>query len=126
MTYILDTHTLLWYLHDSPELSSKARDLINNSQLVFVSVASLWEIAIKRNIGKLELDESITQIAKLCQQKDINLLPIKPQHLDQLEALPRFHNDPFDRLIIAQARCEKLAIITRDNIVPRYDITTVW
>ena len=124
--YIIDTHALLWYLRDSSELSERVREIIDNEEQIFTSIASLWEIAIKHSIGKLDLEFSITQIEELCKQKDISILPIASKHLDELENLPNHHNDPFDRLIICQARTENLTIITRDTIIPKYPVKTVW
>ncbi len=124
--YIIDTHTLLWYLRNSDELSKTAHEIIDNEERIFTSVASLWEIAIKHSIGKLYLELPISQIEDLCNEKEISILPIKSMHLDELENLPEIHNDPFDRLIICQARTESLTIITRDTIIPKYDVQTVW
>ena len=124
--YLIDTHALLWYLRDSEELSETARNIIDNEELIFASVASLWEIAIKHSIGKLELEFSISQIENLCAKKDISILPIKALHLDELEKLPKIHGDPFDRLIICQARTENLTLITRDTIIPKYPVRTMW
>ena len=124
--YILDTHTLLWYLRDSDELSNTAKKIINEAEYVCTSAASLWEIAIKHSIGKLDLEFSISQIEELCSDKDIYILPIKGIHLDELDKLPKHHNDPFDRLIICQAIAENMTIITRDTIIPTYSVNTLW
>ena len=124
--YIIDTHALLWYLRDSAELSDKVHKIIDNEERIFTSIASLWEIAIKHSIGKLDLEFSISQIENLCIEKDITILPIKSMHLDILANLPKIHSDPFDRLIICQAITEKLMIITRDTIIPQYNVTTIW
>lgn len=124
--FIVDTHALLWYLRDSAELSARARDSINEADYVCVSAASLWEIAIKHSIGKLDLDFTLSQIEKLCHEKNISILPIRAKYLDELKNLPKIHNDPFDRLIICQAKVENLAIITRDSIIPQYSVSTVW
>ncbi len=124
--YIIDTHALLWYLRNSDELSQAAHEIIDNEERIFTSVASLWEIAIKHSIGKLHLELPISQIEDLCNEKEISILPIKSMHLDELENLPKIHNDPFDRLIICQARTEFLTIITRDTIIPQYDVRTLW
>ena len=101
--YIIDTHALLWYLRNSLELSECAFNIINSESTIYVSVASLWEI-----------------------EKDITILPIKSKHLDLLKNLEKKHNDPFDRLIICQAKSENLRIITRDTIIPLYGIETIW
>ncbi|MBO7145039.1 MAG: type II toxin-antitoxin system VapC family toxin [Salinivirgaceae bacterium] len=124
--YIIDTHALLWYLRNSGDLSELALNTINTTELIYTSVASLWEIAIKQSIGKLDLDFSITQIENLCNEKDIQILPIKSKHLDKLKNLPKYHGDPFDRLIISQALTENLTIITRDSTIPNYPVRTLW
>ena len=124
--YIIDTHALLWYLRNSGDLSELALNTINTTELIYTCVASLWEIAIKQSIGKLDLDFSITQIENLCNEKDIQILPIKSKHLDKLKNLPKYHGDPFDRLIISQALAENLTIITRDSTIPNYPVRTLW
>ncbi|UTC83613.1 type II toxin-antitoxin system VapC family toxin [Treponema denticola] len=124
--YLLDTHTLLWFLRDSPQLSKKALEIITTENKVYVSIASLWEIAIKKSIGKLEFEHSIEKIAELCHEKDILILQIQPKYFDKIIKLPNIHNDPFDRLIIAQAIIENLVIITKDTIIPKYSVKTIW
>ena len=124
--YLLDTHTLLWFLRDSPQLSKKALEIITTENKVYVSIASLWEIAIKKSIGKLEFEHSIEKIAELCHEKDILILQIQPKYFDKVIKLPNIHNDPFDRLIIAQAVIENLVIITKDTIIPKYSVKTIW
>ena len=124
--YLLDTHTLLWFLRDSPQLSKKALEIITTENKVYVSIASLWEIAIKKSIGKLEFEHSIEKIAELCHEKDILILQIQPKYFDRIIKLPNIHNDPFDRLIIAQAIIENLVIITKDTIIPKYSVKTIW
>ena len=124
--YLLDTHTLLWFLRASPQLSKKALELITTENSVYVSIASLWEIAIKKSIGKLEFEHSIEKIAELCYEKDISLLQVEPKYFDKIIELTNIHNDPFDRLIIAQAIIENLVIITKDKIIPKYSVKTIW
>ncbi|WP_444819123.1 type II toxin-antitoxin system VapC family toxin [Treponema denticola] len=124
--YLLDTHTLLWFLRDSPQLSKKALEIITTENKIYVSIASLWEIAIKKSIGKLEFEHSIEKIAELCHEKDILILQIQPKYFDKVIKLPNIHNDPFDRLIIAQAIIENLVIITKDTIIPKYSVKTIW
>ena len=124
--YLLDTHTLLWFLRDSPQLSKKALEIITTENKVYVSIASLWEIAIKKSIGKLEFEHSIEKIAELCHEKDILILQIQPKYFDKIIELPNIHNDPFDRLIISQAIIENLVIITKDTIIPKYSVKTIW
>ncbi|UTC67659.1 MULTISPECIES: type II toxin-antitoxin system VapC family toxin [unclassified Treponema] len=124
--YLLDTHTLLWFLNDSPKLSKRALEIITTEGKIFFSIVSLWEIAIKKTIGKLDLDSSISEIEALCYEKDISLIQIKAKHLDKIIELPNIHSDPFDRLIIAQSIIENLILITKDINIPHYPVKTVW
>lgn len=125
--YLMDTHCFLWYLRNSPELSERALAIIDSAPDIYVSIVSLWEIAIKKSIGKLGIEQSMTQLEELCAEKYIALLPIKSKHLDWLGTLEKIHGDPFDRLLICQAKSERLCIITKDFIIPRYDdIATLW
>lgn len=127
MMYLLDTHTLLWFLRDDARLSSNARSIIMDANSITqASCISLWEIALKKNLGKLQFDYSIADIAQLCQDTAIPLLGISPDELDDLATLPFIHRDPFDRLLISQARKRHLAIITKDSIIPKYDVRTIW
>lgn len=124
--YLLDTHTLLWFLKDSPKLSNRALEIITTENEIFFSIVSLWEIVIKKSIGKLDLTSSIQEIEDLCYKKDISLLQIKSKHLDKIMELPNIHNDPFDRLIISQSIIENLILITKDSNIPYYPVKTVW
>ena len=124
--YILGTHTFLWFLRDSTELSSVAKDLICTQRDISVSIASLWEIAIKKSLGKLKFDYSFSQIEQLCYEKDINILPISVKDLDVIETLEKIHGDPFDRLIISQGISNGAIIITRDSVIPKYPVRTMW
>jgi len=124
--YILDTHALLWYLTDSDRMSAKLKDFISDCETVAVSIASLWEIAIKQSLGKLKVDFSISQIEQVCYQKDILILPVKPEELDIISNLPKIHGDPFDRLIICQAMKESAVLITTDSVIPQYPVRTYW
>ena len=124
--YLLDTHAMLWYLRDSPELSASAHSLIDKAEYVAVSIASFWEIAIKQSIGKMQLCMTIPELESLCLDRDIQVLPIQSVVLEQIKSLPKIHGDPFDRLIIAQAQIGKMTIITRDRIIPQYPVPTIW
>lgn len=118
MKFLLDTHALIWWLANEPTLSQKARKAIADpDNLVFLSAASAWEIAIKKSIGKLSVpDDLAAQIEK----KDFQPLPINISHALYVEKLPLYHTDPFDRIIIAQGICEKMKIITRDSKFDAY------
>ena len=118
MRAILDTQVLLWVMANDRRLSQKARACIANStNELFVSVGSLWEIAIKSGLGKLTLQMSIARVARRakCLNK-IAVRPIKAKHLDHLQKLGPIHRDPFDRLIIAQTLTEQFQIVSSDPI----------
>jgi len=123
--YLIDTHILLWLLSQRDKLSAASRQLLLDSRL-FVSVASLWEIAIKQATGKLDLPFTPSRLADICLERDIEILPISPHHLDNLRSLPPIHADPFDRLIICQAIAENIPIITHDSQISRYPVETIW
>ncbi|GFI09844.1 MAG: type II toxin-antitoxin system VapC family toxin [Lachnospiraceae bacterium] len=125
--YLLDTNALLYFLYDSGKLSKRASDIIyRNDEKINVSIVSMWEIAIKSSIGKLEIKSSISKIAETCENEQFDILPIKPFHLDKIERLPAIHGDPFDRLIISQAISENLVIITKDGTIPMYNVKVLW
>ena len=123
---LLDTHTLIWTLFDSGNLSENAKKALSSGKKAFVSVASLWEIAIKQSIGKIKLDITINEIAQKCDEYHITILPITAEHLDRIKDLPDIHKDPFDRLLIAQAATENMTLITKDTIIPQYKVETIW
>lgn len=117
MSYLLDTHALLWWLADDPKLKDEAREVIR-SKAVWVSAAAVWEIVIKKRIGKLEAPDDIDrQIYK----QDFYLLDIKLPHVMALRSLPEHHADPFDRIQIAQAATENLVFITKDKRIKQYE-----
>ncbi len=124
--YLLDTCAFLWFLDDNPSLSKRARDIIGRSNDMYLSVASLWEIAIKKAIHKLDLDESIVELEMICNQYGIVILPIKIPYLERIGQLSMIHGDPFDRLIIATALEEGLSLITHDSNIRRYEIDLIW
>ena len=131
MKYLLDTHALLWMLENDPSLSLIARQEIENLEnKCYVSMASLYEIAIKKNIGKLDTPHTIETFAKEINTVGLILLPIEVAHLETYLSLPQFdnHKDPFDRLIIATSRTEKFAIISIDEKFKLYQdiIGIVW
>jgi len=125
MKYLLDTHTLLWGLYDSSELSPQVIQIMNN-ETCFISIASLWEMAIKSSLGKLDLSQPIPVIFSKCKEYGIEMIPIKPEHCQTVMNLPFKHKDPFDRIIIAQATEENLTILTKDAYISLYDVKTYW
>ena len=118
MRILLDTHIYLWWLQDSPRLSVQARSNIESATEVYVSSASLWEAAIKIGIGKLDAD--ITELAEHISLSGFIELPVIAKHSIQLARLPELHRDPFDRMLIAQAMCEPLRLITADQQLVSY------
>ena len=128
MKYLLDTHTLLWFLQGDKKLSDKARQFIDNpSNEKFLSVASLWEIAIKMSLGKLVLGKSFEKLfPEQLHFNHIQILAITIDSLTKLATLPFHHRDPFDRLIIAQALVERLPIIGADAAFDAYGISREW
>lgn len=123
--YLVDTCALLWFLDDNPSLSLKARDVIGKSNDMYVSIASLWEIAIKKT-GKLDIEESVTEIADICNDYRIIILPVKMRYLERIQHLPLIYGDPFDRLIMATALEEGLLLISHDSNIRKYDIDLYW
>ncbi len=128
MKLLLDTHTLLWFIAGSASLSAYARSLIEDVEHEkFVSIASIWETAIKVSIGKMTLSAPFDVLFP--QQLQINgfeLLPVKIEHTSVISALPFHHRDPFDRLLIAQAIEEKMNLISIDNVFDNYGVTRLW
>lgn len=128
MRALIDTNIFLWFISDSDKLSVNARNYIANlDNELMLSVASLWEIAIKTSIGKLELLKPFEEL--IPEQLEINtvkVLPIELNHLSNITNLPFHHRDPFDRLIIAQGISEGLSIITSDSAFKNYPVSIIW
>lgn len=121
MRLLLDTHAFLWYYSGSPELSEYATECINNPKNEFwVSIASLWEIAIKNSIGKLDLDKSFDDFCKDAVAKGFNFLAIDMAHIIKSTKLPFHNRDPFDRILVAQAITENLDFVSRDSAMDLY------
>ena len=128
MRYLLDTHTLLWIVDDDPKLGHEARIIyLNDENEIFVSIASIWEIAIKSSLGKLEIPGMLSDFVKEhIRGNKIDIMPIELNHLCQLENLPYFHRDPFDRLVIAQAISENIPILGIDKAFDNYPVQRIW
>lgn len=120
MRILLDTHVLLWALAGDDRLAPRSVDLVADGRnIVCVSAASVWEIAIKRSLGKLRApDDTIAAI----DAASFRRLPIGFEHADAVAKLPNLHRDPFDRLLVAQASVEGLALMTHDPMVQQYDV----
>ncbi|WYL98019.2 MAG: type II toxin-antitoxin system VapC family toxin [Gloeotrichia echinulata IR180] len=123
MNYLLDTHTLLWWLNNDQKLCIEAKQIISNPEnLIFVSAVSAWEISIKKAIGKLSAPDNFEEaISVNCFES----LLITIEHGWKAGSLPNYHNDPFDRMLIAQAMIENLIIISRDAQFSQYGVNVI-
>lgn len=127
MAYLLDTHTLLWFVAGDKQLPESSKEIIQNvNESCFLSAASLWEITIKHQLKKLELGISLEELFKFVDRNQIEIISINSLHLLQLSKLPFYHHNPFDRMIIAQAISENLKLISRDHIFKNYQVSLVW
>lgn len=123
--HLLDTSTLLWALGEPERLSAKARRLVEAGENV-VSVASYWEVVIKEQRGLLSIADLATWWRRATELTSARILHIRPSHITQLSALPMPHKDPFDRILIAQAKREGLGIVTSDASIGEYPVQTIW
>ncbi|MEG3909079.1 type II toxin-antitoxin system VapC family toxin [Microcoleus sp. w2-18bC1] len=127
MNILLDTHTFLWYLEDSKQLSSQAGEIIEDpSNALRLSIASLWEISIKLGLGKLSLQNSFSELEEVLQQLKIEVLPITFSDTECYLNLPLHHRDPFDRILVAQAINRSLVLVSRDVAFDAYDLQRLW
>jgi PIN domain nuclease of toxin-antitoxin system len=121
---LLDTHAALWFLADDKRMSENAtRHLTDDSNRILLSAAVVWEIAIKRSLGKLVVTE---EYQSLLLGAGVQALPITLDHAAAVERLPAHHRDPFDRMLVAQALGEGAAIVSRDDVLRRYGVTLIW
>ena len=129
MQYLLDTHTILWYLFGDARLPKATKELIDSNDC-FYSYASFWEISIKQSKSKLEFSHTVFEIEEKCRQAGFRYLPVTLDDFNRVRNLPYQdnvkHNDPFDRLLISQALENNLTIITHDEKIPLYDVKTIW
>lgn len=124
MKFLIDTHTFLWFINESEQLSINAKDLIESDADILLSIASFWEIAIKVSIGKLVLPEKYEKfIPQQIRENEIEILSINIGHLNAVSSLELHHRDPFDRLIIAQALIEQISIISVDSKFDQYSVS---
>jgi len=126
LNLLLDTHVALWAITDSPKLSQKARDLIKSPKAtVWVSVASVWEIAIKHSLARGDMPVSGRDALGYFQDSGYRFLPIEAEHALAVEELPTHHQDPFDRILVAQALVEPMRLMTHDPLVALYSDTII-
>ncbi len=128
MKLLLDTHTFIWWNSNSSKLSKRALELCSDrNYTLFLSLVSIWEITIKSQLGKLSLNESFTEIIENQQRlNNLQILPIRLNHILALHDLPLHHRDPFDRLLISQAILENAILVSRDSVFQYYSVTLEW
>ena len=126
MKILIDTHVLLWGIQDEAKVSTRARELLPASE-VWISVASLWEIITKVQIGKLTLPTPVGDyLASKLKMNGVSVLPLTFAHVRRLEGIPLHHRDPFDRILIAQSLQERLPVITSDPLFRNYPVEVIW
>ncbi len=127
MKYLLDTHTLIWFIEGSEKLPNKLRAIIEDPENnIYISIVSLWEISIKQSLNKIELDSSIEEYINKVIENNIEIVSILYEHILKLNILPFHHRDPFDRMLIAQAIVDKMIIISKDSHFPEYETAVLW
>lgn len=127
MRLLLDTHAFIWFVENDSNLSLTSKTIIQDeSNTILLSVVSLWEIVIKVSLKKLEISQNIEGIIRLIPENGFEILPIFPAHLIELSQLQYYHRDPFDRLLVAQARSENVQFVSKDEILDRYKIKRIW
>jgi len=127
MNALLDTHIFLWYLQGNPFLSDALRDAIESEEnTLYFSIISLWEIAIKLRINKLDLQRPFSALQEELKELKISTLPVSFADAEIYLTLPLHHRDPFDRIIIAQAIYHKLSLISRDAVLDAYPVRRLW
>ena len=127
MNLLVDTHALIWFITDNNKLPINTKKFIeSNDNDCYVSIATFWEIGIKNSIGRLDLNSDLQKIFRIIEESGFDILPITTNHILQNADLELYHQDPFDRIIIAQAMVEKMTIITKDIQFKNYNIPIVW
>lgn len=127
MNYLLDIHALIWFIEGNKKLSKSAKEIIEDTDNIkIVSIASIWEIALKISINKLKFERGFENFLFQIEANGFEILQISFEHIITVASLDFIHRDPFDRLIIAQAMNDKLTIITKDGFIAKYKATTIW
>jgi PIN domain nuclease of toxin-antitoxin system len=122
VSLLLDTHVVIWWLADDPTLSEEIKDRLDHEPDIFVSAATIWEVAIKQAIGKLKEPADLPERIR---DAGFRGLPITSDHAIAAGRLPLIHRDPFDRILVAQARCENLTLVSRDPEVQKYEVAVL-
>ena len=127
MNLLLDTHALIWFLNGDNKISIKVKTAIENEKnLKIVSIASIWEIAIKISLDKFKFEKGLRYFLELVEENGFEILPISFEHAMLVSTLEFFHRDPFDRLLVAQSKAENLVIATKDENINKYNVSTLW
>jgi PIN domain nuclease of toxin-antitoxin system len=127
MRYLLDTHTFIWWDSDPSHLSSRVLTICSDpASTLLLSVASVWEMQIKSQLGKLTLTDPLAILIGRQRANGVNILPISVPHVLGLEGLPFHHKDPFDRLLLAQAKVDGLTLLSIDSKFAPYSVPVVW
>jgi PIN domain nuclease of toxin-antitoxin system len=127
MGYLIDTHIFLWFISGDNKLPKTLKQKIEDINTpCFISIASFWEITIKKQLGKLELKLSLKELFQYAERNNIEIVQIAYDHLNQLSKLPNIHGDPFDRLIISQVISEKLILLSVDETLRNYKVNIEW
>lgn len=127
MKLLLDTHAFIWFVDNDARLPQKTKNQIENiNNTIQISIASLWEIAIKISLEKLKISEPLEKIIELIADNGFEILPILPEHIIDISRLEFHHRDPFDRIIIIQGLTENLLIVSKDEIFDKYGVKRIW
>jgi PIN domain nuclease of toxin-antitoxin system len=127
MGYLIDTHIFLWFVSGDKKLPKTLKQKIEDINTpCFISIASFWEITIKKQLGKLELKLSLKELFQYAERNNIEIVQIAYDHLNQLSKLPNIHGDPFDRLMISQVISEKLILLSVDETLRNYKVNVEW
>jgi PIN domain nuclease of toxin-antitoxin system len=127
MNLLVDTHAVIWFITDSGNLSSRAKELIQDeNNTCWVSIASLWEMAIKYKLNRLDLRTDLKEVFEIIDNSGFVVLPILVDHILTSTTLEFHHRDPFDRLLIVQGIAENLIIVTKDEAFANYYVAVKW
>ena len=127
MKLLLDTHTFLWWDSEPEKLSQRALELCQNPEnILILSVASIWEMQIKIQLGKLKIKMPLSELIRQQQENGVGILPVEASHIFAVENLPNHHKDPFDRLLVAQAIVEDAVLVSADPLITQYPVRVDW
>jgi PIN domain nuclease of toxin-antitoxin system len=128
MKLLLDTHVFIWWANEPERLSPKVLSLCEDAEnTLLLSVASVWEMQIKTQLGKLKFALPLSNLIRSQQQiNNIQILPIELEHVLELQRLPAYHNDPFDRLLMVQAKAEDALLVSKDSAFKKYKTKLIW